>query len=122
MTAEKQNHLLKKLHERSDKKLYAFIEGRLGDLGELCNLNTRDFGSEKEAMEDDRFLSTLNRMGVTDPDIFPWHPMVWELASAVLFWKLRDSWREREVKDFMDKVERLSAGLVEIDCETPQEW
>lgn len=96
--------LTARLHARSDRKLRAFCESRLGDLYALCGGHQ----SHRPPIEEFKDVQTqLNNLGAKR-DAFPWHGSVWELAKETLFACLRDKWRAQEVAEFLTQVESVN--------------
>jgi len=96
--------LTEKIHARADRKLVEFLESRFGDLFQLCGGHG---GTERPKLEDfPQMKKTLTNCEM--PQKFPWKGSVIELARLVCFAHLRNQWREKEMRDFMEKVEAVS--------------
>lgn len=99
-----------RLHARSDAKLRAFCATRFGDLFELCN----GHHATPRPAPSKELINQAVSLGIKEPEKFPWHGAVWSHASEVLFLMLQTEWRDKEVADFMERVETVSAELEEL--------
>ena len=101
--------LTDKLHARADEKLSHYCEQRFGDLFNLCGAHH----SEKKPQISSALKQHLQSLGAKN-DKFPWHGSVWAIAREVLFATLQEAWREKEVAEFMSKVESMRDEIREI--------
>jgi hypothetical protein len=101
--------LTQKIHARADRKLNLFLQSRFGEMFDLCG----GHGSDKRPKLEDFPNVNLALKQCRMPEVMPWSGSAIELSRAVCFAYMRDQWREREMEDFIKKVE----GIHGICCE-----
>ncbi len=101
--------ITEKLHARAEAKLRTFCQQKFGGLFELCG----EHRAERPEVSDELKQQGFN-LGVKEPEKYPWHGVVWAYASECLFLMKQKEWREREVSEFMARIEQVSADVEEL--------
>lgn len=96
------------LNDRADAKLNKLCEERLGDLFDMCGGHSQNKDYNLDNINKiQQYLANLSGQFKSNPERIPWHGTVFELARLTMEAMLKNQFREREAKEFMEQVERI---------------
>jgi hypothetical protein len=97
--------LEEQINRKAEQKLNALCKERFGDLFEMCGGHGEKDPDLKDIEKINQAIKQLYN-GIRS-DRLPWHGTVFTLAEMVLMSLLRNKYREREVNEFLETIEKV---------------